>query len=194
MLRQFLFAFCLFVAGACMAADDYVHPPTKVTLPATIGEFVRGDVTDFESEQPGQGVGVLYEWPEAYRATLFIYTAGLQGLEMDLKSPAVISERDLSVRGVLAQAQSREPRALSALSRKAFSATMQAPTTPEKTPVYWDQFIVYPGGQATNDSLFIWVAKGHIWKARLTRLPSQANTNSNTFKFLTELVQRSISN
>lgn len=192
MFRQFIIAFCVFVAGACMAADDYLHPPTQVTLPATIGEFVRGALKDFESVQPGYGVGVPYEWPEAYRATLFIYTAGLQDLEMDIMSPEVISERELSAKVLLLEARSRQPSALSAMSRKTFSVTMQAPTTPSKTPVYWDQFIVYQGGQATNDSLFMWVAKGHIWKARVTRIPSHTNVNSNPFKFVTELVQRSI--
>lgn len=192
MLRHLFFTALALFAGSCFASDDYVHKPTKVKLPARINEFVRGEPKDFDSVQPGQGVGVPYEWPGTYTSTLFIYTVGASSsTPLSIESAAVAAERDHAVEDLLAVARSRAPIATSANARKSFSLTWQAPTSPDKTPVLWDQFIVYIDGRATNDTLFIWVAKGHIWKARLTRVPGTPAPS--IVPFVTSLVQLSIS-
>lgn len=191
MLRQLFITLTLaLLTGSGWANEDFLHAPTKVKLPSVLNEFVRGEPTDFESVQPGQGVGIPYEWPDTYTATLFIYTAGTNASTLSIESPTVAAEREQAIQDLLSRAKSREPMAISANARKSFSLTWQAPTSPAKTPVLWDQFIVYVGGRATNDTLFMWVARGHLWKLRLTRVPGKSTPN--IIPFVTSLVQRSV--
>jgi hypothetical protein len=175
---------------AASADDIYLHRPTGVRLPAVVEGFARSKVTDFESSQPGQGVGVRYEIPSAFVATLYIYTGGVQPAPKTVDHPFVLQERNAAIQALLAQAKTREPLGISALSRLSMSYKWDAATSPKKTPVLVDTFIVYFGGRATNDSTRIWIAKGHLWKLRLTRAPSADDIN--TVPFITALVQLSV--
>ncbi len=72
-------------------------------LPAQLGGFGRGTVTDFEGRPNGQGLGAAAEYrPMAGSgvATVYVYDRGQQGLVPGAETPAVQQELALAQREV----------------------------------------------------------------------------------------------
>jgi hypothetical protein len=175
----------LLTADLSRSAEAYVHGPTGVALPAELVGFARGEVIDYEKDSPGQGTGVAYRKPGSYSATLYIYTSELQPFPTSVEDPRIAEIRRLGVEFVVERAKTREPTVMSANSRHTGSGTANI----SGTPVLIDNFIVYLSGVATNDAMCIWLAKGHIWKLRVTR---EADVSETWVAFLRELVALSI--
>ena len=163
-----LLALLLLLGGQAVRAEDFVHAPTGVKLPEEILGFVRGEVTDFEKDNPGQGMSIGYRRPGEHSATLTIYTGSLYPFPISLDDPAIAEIRKSTVDVILARAKNREPRDIAANSRHTQSSQFIVAEA-GNTPVLIDMFIVYIGGLATNDMLFLWLAKDHLWKLRVTK-------------------------
>jgi hypothetical protein len=180
-----LFFGLLLSADPSRSAEPFVHRPTGVALPAEVVGFARGEVMDYEKDSPGQGDGVAYRKPGAYSAKLYIYTTEMQPFPTSGEDPRIAEIRRLGVESVLERAKTREPTVMSANSRHTGNGTANI----SGTPVLVDNFIVYVSGLATNDVMCIWLAKGHIWKLRVTR---EADVSETWVAFLRELVALSI--
>ncbi|OWQ93114.1 hypothetical protein CDN99_01010 [Roseateles aquatilis] len=173
-------------------ADDFLHQPTNVRIPDTIAGFVRKDIKDLEASTPGHGVQINFAKEGAYTATLFIYTDARIRAAASLSDEFIVQAHRLSAEQVLTIAKLREPTQRSANSRRLGpTAITQARTTPEPTPMYSDFYIVYLGGRATFDKMDTWLARGHLWKLRLTRVPGSLDNDTGT-DFVFGLAQLSI--
>jgi hypothetical protein len=182
-------ALALLAFGVCShAAEDFVHEPTGVRLPAELLGFVRGDVIDHETNNPGHGVSIPYRKPGEHSATLIVFTSRLHPFPSSLDDPAIAEIRKFTVSVLLARAKTREPLSLSANSRHTSSSKWEAPG-PEKTPVLVDMFIVYIGGRATNDVVHMWLAGNHIWKLRVTK---EGESGETSVAFVKAMVQLSV--
>ena len=196
---QWIVLLCVaLIVGSPAEAQDsgsYVHEATGVTIPSEVHGFRRDSVVNHETNTPGQGVGIGFSSGTSYKATLFIYTNGLASVPTDVNDPIIQQVRSEAVAVVLLAAKTREPKEISANSRKAFSETTAVSTEPEKTKMLWDSFVVYLGGRATNDDMYIWPAKGQIFKLRVTRIPGQndnVDQTSQVTAFVNSLVRYSV--
>lgn len=163
-------------------AQELLIQRTGVSLPSNVLGFARGEETDFEATIPFGGTAVKFELPGKATATLYAYKLNVSPLPQSIKDASASSERDQVVQGVLNVARGQDQNAPSANSRKLMSAFIKTKNNPE-TPVSLDSFVVYPGGRATNNVLFMWVARSHIWKLRLTHVPGEQSDAPIPFAF-----------
>jgi hypothetical protein len=172
-------------SSAGLASDAYTHAPTGVTLPANLFEFARKQVDETEKSQPGSGTCIGFERP-------LLYTAGLQPFPKSIDDEAIVREHGITALAILQSAKARQPTEISSRSRETFKTKWQVPTGLSTTPVLWNQYIVYMDGRATNDGLYLWLSRGHIWKLRLTRAPGAPSIDISK-EFVVPIVQMSIS-
>jgi hypothetical protein len=152
------------------SAQDLLVKRTGIALPAEILGFARGTETDLEAQAAGYGTAISFGMPGKFTATLFAYTANLDPLPQSIRDSSAALERERAVQDVLVLAKSMEPKNISANARRTLSNLINTKSNPG-TSVSYDSFIVYTDGRATNSFLFMWVAKSHLWKLRITRAP-----------------------
>lgn len=87
-----------------MAAEsfDYVHPETGMKFPETLGGLHRFEVTDYEKEQKGLGLGVSYAGPGGVLITAYIYNMGKEEIPHGPNAELVIVETESAVEDVKA--------------------------------------------------------------------------------------------
>lgn len=167
---------------ATASAQDLLIKRTGISLPTEVLGFARGDETDYEANATGGGTSVSFGMAGKFTATLYAYTANLEPIPQSIKDASAASVRELVVQEILEAAKNADPKDLGALSRRTMSEFINTKNSPG-TAVSFDGFIVYPGGRATNSFLFMWVARSHLWKLRITRLPGPLPESPIPFAF-----------
>lgn len=61
------------------AAGSYRHEPTGLLFPERLAQLEKGEVTDFEPQIPGGGIGVGYSGP-GITVTLYVYALGRKSI------------------------------------------------------------------------------------------------------------------
>jgi hypothetical protein len=169
-LNQFIQRLCLSVLCAVSLyslpaqAEPVVNPATGIELPDEIGKFQRVSVIDHESQQAGLGYSYEYKASAGWRASVYIYTAGLPAVPQSIEEPAGRTLRDQSIREMEQFASSRGQRLTHELSLKVTEHTEAG-----EIPFFLDGFIVRVQEAPWNTYLVLWCARGHFIKIRMTR-------------------------
>lgn len=85
---------CLLIFQVALA-DPYHHATTGIVFPDHIATLEKEEqITDYEAENPGLGVGVGYNAP-GITVTVYIYTMGNKIIPTDLKSSVLMNHFSL---------------------------------------------------------------------------------------------------
>ncbi len=87
-----VFAFAFFLFMPCMheaAAEPFRHSETGMVFPDQLADMDRGEVTDYEAEQPGLGVSVGYNAP-GITLTIYLYKMGMESVPDNIESAIFI--------------------------------------------------------------------------------------------------------
>lgn len=172
MLRfSFLLLGCVLIAAA--AAEPYVHPPTQVVFPDEIAGLPRGTIMDYEAKSPGLGVSVRYQRQFELRADVFVYNFTLPSIPADLQHPLMARLRQNTDREIVAAVQK-----LGGGTRRGESLTLAVETPGGQVPVFFDSYVaIYPTG-VESTFVWLWPARNHFFKIRLTRKPGDHDPKS----------------
>ncbi len=97
-LRALLAVAALFVIPVAAQAQESVSH-FGFSFPLKIGALTRGDVTNFEKDNPGVGYGVRYAG-EGVRVDLFVYDLGRRAVSGEISSADQKNEFEASIEAV----------------------------------------------------------------------------------------------
>ena len=176
--------FCLLAACllcTSVQAEPVKNPTTGIVYPDLIAGFDRLSYTDFEKDHPGLGYSYSYATPHAptaperITATVYAYTAGVKQIPEQAEHPAMDRLRAQTLDEIKNYAQGRNA-TLTPLQ----SQTLKIATTKGKISVLCDGFNSTHETGPTNTWVFLWPARGHFMKIRITgrgqvdQLPEQS--------------------
>ena len=163
-LRAGLLLALLAASGA--GAQPYRHEPSGFECADQVAGFARIAVIDYEAQHPGLGAACKYRLRNDVIADVYIYTAGLAPVPQETLHPAMLQLRAQTVSEIEQFAVSRGERA-----RKTESATLQVETPRGRADVLYDAFVITTPQDARHTWLWLWSARGHVMKIRMTRRP-----------------------
>jgi hypothetical protein len=152
------------VRGA--GAEPYQHKPSGFECADQVAGFARIAVVDYEAQHPGLGAACKYRLQNDVIADVYVYTAGLSPVPRETLHPAMQRLRAQTVSEIEQFAESRGERV-----RKIESATLQVGTRAGGTDVLYDAFVIISPQEARHTWLWLWSARGHVMKIRMTRRP-----------------------
>jgi hypothetical protein len=150
-------------AVPAVLAEPVVHQRTGISFPDEIAGFERIGVKDFEALRPGFGFSYVYRTADGVTASVYVYTAGLPRVPDDLAHPVFAFVREQTVREVLQVAQSRGESA-----RATWEETIKVSSQRGEVPVLSDGFIISAPAGPRNSFVWLWPARGHFIKIRMT--------------------------
>lgn len=154
------------VAAGGAGAQPYQHQPSGFECADQVAGFARIAVIDYEAQHPGLGAACKYRLRNDVIADVYIYTAGLSPVPRETLHPAMLQLRAQTVSEIEQFAESRGERA-----RRTESATLQVETPRGKADVLYDAFVITSPQEARHTWLWLWSARGHVMKIRMTRRP-----------------------
>ncbi len=160
-----LLAAVLFATAPALA-QPLTHQPTGIILPEEIAGFSRTNYQDYESRQPGLGAGYNYHNGTGAVATVYIYTAGQTGIPSGADSAALSRMREQTAREIVEFAKGRNELAEPLSQRR-----LLVKAEPADMPVLFDAFVITGPAGARDTMAWLWGARGHFVKIRMTRLP-----------------------
>lgn len=92
-------AFAAFLAGALAAQAQVTVSHYGFDFPLKIGALIRGDVTNFEKDNPGVGYGIRYA-AAGTRVDIFVYDLGKRSISSDIFHADQKQEFESSVQAV----------------------------------------------------------------------------------------------
>ena len=186
-MRKLLAALALFAASGA-GAEPYQHQPSGFECADQVAGFLRIAVVDYEAQHPGLGAACKYRLRNEIIADVYVYTAGLSPVPRDTLHPTMLKLRAQTVSEIEQYAESRGERA-----RKTESATLQVETPRGKAEVLYDAFVITTPQDARHTWLWLWSARGHVMKIRMTRRP-EAEPDAARVREFAEAVVRTASN
>jgi hypothetical protein len=159
-------AFLLVVIAAAgqAAADPYQHAASGFECADQVAGFARVSVVDYEAQYPGLGVACKYRLQDGFFADVYIYSAGLRPVPREATHPALQRLHAQTVQEIEQYAASRGEQA-----RPTESATLQIDTAGGAVPVLYDAFVIDSPQGMRQTWLWLWSARGHVMKIRMTR-------------------------
>jgi hypothetical protein len=148
-------------------AESYQHGASGFECPDDIAGFSRVSVDDYEPTSPGLGVACKYRLQRDLYADVYIYTAGLGAVPADIMHPTIVQLREQTLREInqFAESHGEQPRKLSA-------ATLNVDTGRGVVAVFYDSFVIGSPNGTRNTWVWLWTARNHVMKIRMTRPPS----------------------
>jgi hypothetical protein len=174
------------VRGA--GAEPYQHKPSGFECADQVAGFARIAVVDYEAQHPGLGAACKYRLRNDLIADVYVYTAGLTPVPRETLHPTMLELRAQTVGEIEQFAESRGERA-----RKIESATLQVETRAGGTAVLYDAFVITSPQEARHTWLWLWSARGHVMKIRMTRRPD-AEPDAAKVREFAEAVVRTAAN
>ncbi len=156
----------LLLSAAPLHAQPLTHPPTGITLPEEIAGFTRTNYQDYESKQPGLGAGYNFNNGKGAVATVYIYTAGQSSIASGVDSPLLSRMREQTLREVVEFAKSRNE-----ITEHQSQRRLLVKTEAAEMPVLFDALVITGPAGARDTMAWLWGARGHFVKIRMTRLP-----------------------
>ncbi len=146
-------------------AESQTHPASGMVFPDNIGAFQRISVKHFEPQNPGLGSAYGYRSGVGTTATVYVYTAGLSNIPPTVDHPVMAKLREQTIGEIKQFAQSKGTSVNHTLTG----------TIPIKIDngkdvrVLFDGFdLLYPDGKV-DTQVWLWTARGHIMKIRMTK-------------------------
>lgn len=156
----------LSLASAGSYAQPLTHQPTGIVLPEEIAGFRRTSHRDYEASQAGLGTGYNYNNGTGAVATVYIYTAGQTDIASGIGSPLMARLREQTLREIVEFAKSRAE-----ITEHLAHHRLQVKAEGGDIPILFDVLTI-TGPSGTRDTLlWLWGARGHFLKIRMTRLP-----------------------
>jgi hypothetical protein len=155
----------LALAVAPLQAQPLTHQPSGITLPEQIAGFTRTSYQDFEARQAGLGAGYNYNNGKGAVATVYIYTAGQTNIASGADTPSLARLREQTLRDIVEFAKGRNE-----LTEHVSQRRLLVKAGAVNTPVLFDALVITSPGGARNTLAWLWAARGHFLKIRMTRL------------------------
>ncbi|HEY3431576.1 MAG TPA: hypothetical protein VGK09_03405 [Rhodocyclaceae bacterium] len=162
MTKNIFLAVAIFLGASLAVAEPIVNVSTGLSFPDSIAGYERVGVTDFESKKPGVGFSYTYRSAEGVSASIYVFNLQLAQIPSDIDSPLIAAVRKAATDDI---AQVAATRGYSL--RLPFSATASVKTSKGVTKVTYDMFRI-PAAFGGNTFTWIWPARNHIFKIRLT--------------------------
>ncbi len=143
------------------------HQASGIVFPDEIAGFSRERVEDYESKQAGLGFSYAYKTSAGVIGTVYVYTAGLPAVPANIDHPVMGQLREQTIRDIEQVARSRNE-----VVRPGSKGTIKVNTEAGEVAVLFDSFIVSSPHGARNTFLWLWSARGHFLKIRVTREPT----------------------
>lgn len=158
-------AICALLALTSFAAESFRHAPSGIECPPEIAGFALNGVQEYEAEYPGQGVSCTYIAQTApYGADIFIFNNGLRSVPSDITNPAFVQLRERTLKDIEQSARNHGES-----SRVADQAVLNVDTARGPVPVYYDALIITSPTAARTTWVWLWPARNHFVKIRMTR-------------------------
>ena len=148
-------------------AEPYLHAPSGFECPDQVAGFTRVGIDDYESKQRGLGVACKYQVRKDLFADVYLFTAGLNTVPADISDPVMLQLRGQTVSEIEQYAQSRGEQ-----SRKVNATTLTVQTDRGPVQVFYDSFVISSPNGARNTWMWLWTARKHVMKIRMTRPPA----------------------
>lgn len=156
---------CL-LAPPDIQAQTLTHQPTGITLPEEIAGFRRTSHQDYDAKQPGLGAGYNYYNGKGATATVYIYTAGQPNIPSGVDGALMARMREQTMREITEFARSRSETTEHLAHRRLLITTAGS-----DIPILFDAFTITAPTGERDTMLWLWSARGHFLKIRVTRLP-----------------------
>lgn len=176
-----LVAYCILLTPGIVIADAVIHLPTRIAFPDEIAGFTRGREVDYESKNPGTGFSYGYNRKPNMVATVYVYSGG-QCPVAPGTGGAVAKMREQTI-GEIRQVWSKQGMSVQAL----LNEVVQFKGEKGDVGVLFDLFEVRETAQATM--LWLWAARGHFIKVRLTNVAPRQGDDEMARAFVAELVR-----
>src|SRR5262245_60955534 len=160
-IRALVLSWLWLAAGTL--AQPVTHAASGLVFPEDIEGFERTGFRDYESQHPGLGFAYSYRAADVF-ATVYVYTAGLS-VPTDIQHPALRKLREQTAREIVEFARSRGETA-----RQTIQRTVSVRSSAGELPILVDGFTIdAPRTGARSTYAWLWIARGHFLKVRLTR-------------------------
>jgi hypothetical protein len=160
--------FCWLCVCGLSYAEPLTHQPTGIVFPDELAGFQRTEASDMESKQRGLGFSYTYRSPDNVVATVYVYTAGVANIPADPAGPIVHQLREHTIKEIFQYAER-----FGETPRPSMKATVKVKTEKGEVPVLFDGFTVNSPQSGTRSTyLWLWAARGHFLKIRLTHPPA----------------------
>lgn len=167
LFRAFLFVALALSITRLVEADPYQHRESGFECPDHLASFARIGVDDYESKHPGLGIACKYRLQNDLFADIYIYTAGMSTVPADVTDPLISRLRGQTLREIEEFSQSRGEQV-----RKMNETILEVRTDRGPVPVLYDSFVISAPNGTRNTWLWLWTARNHVMKIRMTRPPS----------------------
>lgn len=157
----------LWLAPSGSQAQPLTHELSGIVLPEDIAGFRRTSHADYESKQPGLGAGYNYNNGKGAVATIYIYTAGQSKIPSEIDSPLVARLREQTMREITEFAKSRGETTVHRGNQLLHLTHRGADIA-----ALFDRFVIAGPSGERDTMLWLWAARGHFLKIRVTRLPN----------------------
>jgi hypothetical protein len=167
------------------AGETFRHAASGIECPDEVAGFQRTEIQDFESKQPGLGIACKYQFKNDLYADVFIFKGGVANIPTDISHPLIVGLREQTLREIEQAAQARGERARRGTAAKGNVQSEKGPIA-----VYYDALIISSPSGSRNTFVWLWTARNHVMKIRMT-LPASGNLDLKTWREFYEAVVRS---
>ena len=133
-------------------------------------------VSEFKiSRERSQALGIMckYQYKNDLFADVFIFKGGVANIPSDISHPLLVQLREQTLSEIVQGAQLRGETA-----RRGTTATIKIETDGGPVSVYYNALIISsPREGARNTFLWLWTARNHVMKIRMTVPPSETSTS-----------------
>jgi len=167
------------------SSETFRHAASGIECPDELAGFTRTGVQDFESRQPGLGVACKYQFRNELFADVYIYTGGVANVPSDISHPLIARIREQTLREIAQAAETRGEQA-----HRGTAATLSVQTGQGPVAVYYDTLTISSAGPTSrNTFLWLWTARNHVLKIRMT-VPGSGSLDLRVWQGFYEAVVR----
>lgn len=179
--RIFL-ALAVFLSFSIAATAQETVSHYGFDFPLRIGPLTRGDVTNFEKDNPGLGYGIRYGG-DGVRADIFVYKLGKRSISWDVFHPDQKQEFQNAIRDV--------HRAKDRGLYRGVKDGREFESPAVKNPFFWcKSFVIDRGENRIEDSVLCLGARNDtFFKIRLGFMPAGPNAQQRADSLLREIAR-----
>ena len=182
--RALVFATWVALPGL-VYGDPARHAASGIEFPDEIVGFVRKTVVDYESKQPGLGFAFKYELHQELVADVYVFNGGRNDIPQDISHPLLAHLRAQTLSEIEQVAKSRGE-----LYRRSGGGTVTVQTEQGPVAVLLDAMIISAPGQTRPTWSWLWTARNHVIKIRMTSQPGSRSFDAKAFREFYESVVR----
>ena len=183
-MMRFLLLLCGWFALGSFAAEPFRHAPSGFECPAEVAGFALSGVHDYEADHRGLGISCRYILQNELYADIYIFNNGLASVPADITHPVVVQLRDQTLKEIEKFAQSRGER-----TRVVDETVLKVETPRGAVSILYDALVITAPGGTRNTWLWLWTARNHFIKIRMTR-PAAVTSGTRWMREFYEAVAR----